>query len=373
MKRIISLSLIWIFATSSMLGQSQLLPHSKLAKGCFRDSTLTYSGNGDISAKRVFHTNQSGLLESEYFYKWRGSAWVEDGIVRFVYDRRGNVIEIMKERTGQYDCSLGEYSVFTFDKFNRMTSNTYHRGSGQYWEKENETSYTYDSIGRIAESVLRMWNEDLTIFKTVHTYDSVGKEVYSLGQKWNGSVWEVSRQRIFEYDRFRNKVEELVQNWHDGAWKNSSKTQFSYDANGNQIEEIEFNWSMNQWRHFLRVITTYDNHNNPYIQLRQNWGNNGWKTMWDVHRYFNCSPLEKFGAGSNQSLKIWPNPTSGELNVSLDGIEQPLWVTVMAMNGQRVLQQSFTSTMNTEALEAGSYVIEVMTGSTIHRAQFVKK
>jgi|GEM_PF-3389515 len=373
MKKILSLSVIWIFATSSVFGQSQLLPHSKLAEGCFRDSTLTYTGNGDISAKRVFHTNQSGLLESEYFYQWKGGTWVAEGLTTFVYDQKGNVIEIMKERPSLYDCSQGEYAVFTYDKLNRMNSNTYHRGSSQYWEKENETSYTYDSIGRIAESVLRMWNEDLIIGKKVHAYDSVGNEASWIWQKWNGSGWELSAQQIFEYDSLSNKVEELVQELRDGVWKNDSKKQFSYDANGNQIEKVEFNWIMNEWRPFLRVITTHDNHNNPYKQLHQDWNNNTWTTVWDVHRYFNCIPFGKAGSGDNRSLKIWPNPSSGELNVSLDGIEQPLWVTVMAMNGQRVLQQSFTSTMNTEALEAGSYVIEVMTGSTIHRAQFVKK
>lgn len=361
---------IWVLTSASVYGQGMPVPPTKLAKGCFRDSTITYDGKGNLSAKRLFLHNDKGFLEVEFFYRWRGGTWWEDGITTFGYDRRGNVIEIIKERTSQYDCSLGEYSIFSYDKLNRMTSNTFHRGNGQYWEKEKEATYTHDSTGNVVESVLRMWREDLTIVKMAHTYDSVGNETHSIGLKRIGNDWENSSQKSVIYDRGGNKVEEISQVWRDGTWNNYSRNQYLYDWNGNQIEEVQLTWSMGDWKNLGRLVTTYDLHGNANRVLHHSWNGSDWYVQFDVQRHYGCMP---FGKSGYRELKLWPNPSVGELNIRVEGKYQPSSVTVIAMNGQRMLQQPFTPKLNVETLATGSYIVEVVAGSNIHRAQFIKK
>ena len=369
MKKTFSLAFIWILTNVLAYGQMPV-PLTKLTKGCFRDSTLTYDGKGNLSAKRLFLHNELGHLQREVLYLWRSGNWQEDKVSNYKYDRLGNMIEILVEKSSLSVCTQSERSVFGYDDLNRLITNAYYKGYGNYWEAEEDVSYSYDATGNIKETLRIFHYDNSNKYKTLHTYDSVGHEIYSLSMKLIGNDWRKIGQKTFYYDNDGRNTAEVTQTLDDSDFKYASKFHYVYDTKGNQIEKIELTWTMGAWKNLSRTMTSYDSHGNAHKVIHSYWNSDKWIVRSDVHRHYNCRSL---GKGENMRLELWPNPSLGELNISVYGIEQPLWVTVIAMNGQRVLQQSFTSKLNVETLEAGSYIIEVMTGSTIHRAQFVKK
>lgn len=73
-------------------------------------------------------------------------------------------------------------------------------------------------------------------------------------------------------------------------------------------------------------------------------------------------------------LIIYPNPTTGILNLNTTyGFEKAIY-TVFDMTGRRVLNSAFTSnTINVADLSAGYYILRVMDGNKIKTQKFIKK
>ena len=77
----------------------------------------------------------------------------------------------------------------------------------------------------------------------------------------------------------------------------------------------------------------------------------------------------------NQSLLIYPNPTSDLLQIQVDNQQNIADITIFTASGRRSLyQKGFTSSVSVMSLPAGVYVLEVKTlsGQTL-RQRFVKQ
>lgn len=78
------------------------------------------------------------------------------------------------------------------------------------------------------------------------------------------------------------------------------------------------------------------------------------------------------------AVELWPNPTSGELTVSIDG-GRPVSITVLDVVGRTVLREMHVDAVGNKAqislekLPAGTYTVQVGTDSGIYNKQIIKR
>lgn len=73
-------------------------------------------------------------------------------------------------------------------------------------------------------------------------------------------------------------------------------------------------------------------------------------------------------------LIIYPNPTKGDLNLTTIDSFQNAFYTVFDINGRRVMNASLTdTTIDVSALQAGSYILRVVSGQSIKTQKFIKQ
>lgn len=79
---------------------------------------------------------------------------------------------------------------------------------------------------------------------------------------------------------------------------------------------------------------------------------------------------------NNFTISLFPNPTEGQLNVWIDGMNNKAQVKVYDIMGKLVMQQVTVNTLtqlNVSKLSAGVYIVNVNDGQQSKSAKFVKK
>ena len=71
------------------------------------------------------------------------------------------------------------------------------------------------------------------------------------------------------------------------------------------------------------------------------------------------------------SSDIYPNPATGQLNIKIEG-EAPESISVMDINGNRVMQTKFANQLDVSTLARGVYFVELSSGTALSRTRFVK-
>lgn len=72
------------------------------------------------------------------------------------------------------------------------------------------------------------------------------------------------------------------------------------------------------------------------------------------------------------SFSIVPNPVDSILNIHLETAAAIKTVTVYDVNGRRVLQSNYASSIDVSALQTGMYIVQVETDTAIRTKKFIK-
>jgi hypothetical protein len=96
----------------------------------------------------------------------------------------------------------------------------------------------------------------------------------------------------------------------------------------------------------------------------------------DVDGNYRYSPIVQVQISLIVPYGLYPNPTKGRLYLSLNGNQTIVEVTVMDMNGRRVLRKVHNPTTGMEIdvnhLPNGSYFISVQRSGIVWSGKFVK-
>ena len=89
-------------------------------------------------------------------------------------------------------------------------------------------------------------------------------------------------------------------------------------------------------------------------------------------------PLQGIEQANEASVSLWPNPTTGEVTVSVDGA-RPVSVTVLDVVGRTVLRETHVDAVGDKAkislekLPAGTYTVQVGTDSGVYNQRIIKR
>lgn len=329
-----------------------------------------------------FYYNNENLLES-YHVTTGIEGEQEEFIDSLFYDERGNVIRVNSYQYYNNQWIFPCYIEYTYDDKDNRTSRTNYNDFGSGHEIQGVYTYIYE------DNVLTRYEMTLggmLLMRGTYTYNAQGL--------------------------LDELVEETYSSWMY-TWENSSKTKHTYDANGNETKTEYFYWDYS-WVPELVTTRIFDENNNCTIREQSyngtvtdrvsyaydtdysindclmpyhpepayTWdefhGNKpigfGWEAANDGGQLvYVCDYIFQYGELDNavsanyarpEMAVIFPNPTDGELNISLDGLKR---VEILDVNGKLVMQSEANGKMlkmNVPGLASGLYFIKSYNGMT---------
>lgn len=223
------------------------------------------------------------------------------------------------------------------------------------------------------------------------TYNSNGllvQEFFELNDSWPNRAWvNSSKTEYFYSENANNLVKINYYYWEDGIWSLENHTDMSYDAAGNCLSRLYYSGTILS----DRAVYQYDLatpigsvimpvHPEPFyrefVQFKNRPLSYSWETVDDNGNLiyicdfnFNYIPLNPIGLGSmlsDNGLRVFPNPATGNFSLGLEGQQR---IEMFDVNGNKVKQlqvsSNFTS-IDIHDLPAGLYLLKVFDGKSWH-------
>ena len=371
------------------------------------------------------YDNQNNLLEVIYSY-WEDDQWEDTEKDHYTYDAQNNVIEILYSYWDGYWENVFKES-YSYNNQNKVTELLFSSWEDNQWVPEGKATYSYFEENRKVEIIFQWWegtwvNEEKVIATfdlqenlleaiyqewdypaqwisyskenfTYNTFNSITQELY---QYWDEDLnkWENYERIVYTYDTQNNLLEWVAQDWWD-EWINIQKNSYTYDAQNNRTTETmqEWDFDLSKWENLEKGNYTYDKNDNATSGFCERWENNTWtpgggslnvyynnmQSVIDDKGYRFTASYVKPGDLSipenpqKNTIKVYPNPTTGELTITnyvlgigtLSEVEVEIYdVFGKKLSSNHLITSSSNHQINISHLPAGIYFLRV-DGQTI--------
>ena len=352
--------------------------HTAIAQDYFLNRFYSDDGVDQIQ----FYYNADNLLESYHSVSNAGGE-IDDLIDSLYYDERGNIIRIDFFQYYENEWIFPSYVTYTYDDNNHRLTRTNYNDWGSGFELQGIYTYNYD--GDLLTSY-EMTLGGTLLMRGTYTYDANGLLLQCLEEyndAWGGTGWSNSALVTYTYDASGNCTNEESSYWENG-WVPDSSIDRLFDANGNcKQREKRTNGQVVD-----RVSYAYDdacsiNHvlmpyhpepNYTWDQFANRPHSYAWETANDggqliyvcdyIFEYGSFEGVPQHEAPVTDMLSIYPNPTQGEMTISLEGVRR---YEIIDMNGQTVMQgqaRGKRHTIDVSDLASGLYLVKAYNGQS---------
>lgn len=317
-------------------------------------------------------------------------------------DQTGAQLPNLYRELGTYDAN-GNFTVELYQDWNSSTGK---------WDDSYVSYYGYDANNNIISD--SSYDHDLgqPDVKGTYTYDVNGNLISSTYYEWNGSSWVGSYASHYQYDGNNRPVLEIYQSFNNGGWNDVSKDSNTYTGSNTIYttkSQIIWDYNTSKWVNYSMETRTFNTNNTPATQLISNWvvSTNQWepwkmlehtynqngdiaetkeypyaggvklnnytqKTAYYYEIYFDVSVKNK---EPNNTINIYPNPTTTNINIVLD-VQKEADISLVNIAGQtvRMLHIANTATkavMNVDGLPSGNYLLNVQTADAAPTRQTI--
>ena len=329
-----------------------------------------------------FYYNADNLLESYHSVSNAGGE-IDDLIDSLYYDEHGNIIRIDFFQYYDNEWIFPSYITYTYDDNNHRITRTNYNDWGSGFELQGIYTYSYD--GDLLTSY-EMTLGGMLLMRGTYTYDANGHCTQCLEEyndAWGGTGWSNSALTTYTYDEAGNCTNETYSYWQNG-WVPDSSIDRVFDAYGNcKQREKHSNGQVAD-----RVTYSYDEactinhvlmpyHSEPNYTwdqfanrpLRYAWetANDGGQLVYVCDYIFEYGDFEgvpQHEAPIADKMVVYPNPTQGEMTLSLEGLRR---YEINDMNGKNVLQGQANGkrhTIDVSTLASGLYLVKAYNGQS---------
>ena len=349
-----------------------------MAQDYFLDRFYSDDGVDQIQ----FYYNADNLLESYHSISNTGGE-IDDLIDSLYYDERGNVIRINFFQYFDNEWIYPSYITYTYDDNNHRLTRTNYNDWGSGFELQGIYTYSYE--GDLLTSY-EMTLGGMLLMRGTYTYDTDGHCTQCLEEyndAWGGTGWSNSALTTYTYDEAGNCTNETYSYWQNG-WVPDSSIDRIFDASGNckQREKHSNGQVADRVTYFYDEACTIDHVLMPYHpEPNYTWDpfanrplSYSWETANDGGQLiYVCDYIFEYGAFEGvpqheapiaDMLIVYPNPTQGELTLSLEGLRR---YEIIDMNGKTVLQGQANGkrhTIDVSTLASGMYLVKAYNGQS---------
>ena len=329
-----------------------------------------------------FYYNADNLLESYHSVSNSGGE-IDDLIDSLYYDERGNVIRIDFFQYYNNEWIFPSYITYTYDDNNHRITRTNYNDWGSGFELQGIYTYSYD--GDLPTSY-EMTLGGTLLMRGTYSYDGNGlctQLLEEYNDAWGGTGWSNSALTTYTYDEAGNCTNETYSYWQNG-WVPDSSIDRLFDANGNCIQREKHTNGLIVDRksyvydeactidHVLMPYHpepnyTWDQFANRPLGYAWEAANDGGQLVYVCDYIFEYGDFEgvpQHEAPIADMMVVYPNPTQGELTLSLEGLRR---YEIIDMNWKTVMQGQANGkqhTIDVSTLASGLYLVKAYNGQS---------
>ncbi|MGV3538899.1 MAG: T9SS type A sorting domain-containing protein [Rufibacter sp.] len=360
--------------------------------GKIKEFVMTDVSGGVVLEKETYQYNAAGEVIEYLAYERVGNALVvQDGTKILETFTSGRLTEVVEQMWNTSSAAGGwvneEKTVYTYNAAGVKLDEIDSSWNGDNWEAEEKRVYEYATAGQPATTILLQemvggaWVDSERMINL--TWDSRAPEGglanYTLQEK-DGSNWVNSERQTMTFGANGSYVL-ITESYDAGQWVQAGKLTLEYDSHQNmtlfKIESPEGQGvSINA---AVKSIITYNSNGNMTEIVNQEWdedsGTAGGFVNEDRYVFSNFQSVLSAKEDLQVDLRVYPNPTDGQLVVNLKN-KAGVTVELVSLTGEvlfkKPLEAGSAQQINLSALPAGNYIMRVYSKSGVHTQKIVK-
>ncbi|MFB6343539.1 T9SS type A sorting domain-containing protein [Saccharicrinis sp. FJH62] len=342
-------------------------------------SIVEYEEDGDVlepyCRTEYFYENESIYPVYEIDYDWSGS-WDENSKTESTWDDKGNLTEEIR-----YDF----------------------QSSDGTWIKDSKWVYEYDDNGNwIRETDYDWYDEWIFNWKCENSYDSNNQRIQYNSFGWNDedSIWYNSYQYLYAFNENGNMTSVLSAHWsHESEqFVPYDKNEYVYDSNYNMLSHSysEYEKSTGTWLvllrseyestagiSFLNIALPFETEfefsgkfeSAPQTETNYIDEEGNFEPYTKLNYYYSELGSTGLHSVNEPDIIVCPNPASDIIRIILPEDFHVLTVRIMDLHGQyvKLLNPEILNRIDLPGLEAGYYLIELITNEANYFCKFIKE
>jgi hypothetical protein len=207
-----------------------------------------------------------------------------------------------------------------------------------------------------------------------------------LNQIWKNENWAIDCKHTFIYDSHNNLLTDLTEAWQDECWKDREKYTYTYDAQNNKLTKLNQLFYENGSTDMKNMWTYDENNNSTLVELWGRSSGENWRpaiSSLTILYYNNMQSNVEYGFSHKvtagyvkvpkpldivetlhaTSLQVYPNPTTGELQITNDelGINNVEIFDIFGRKLNHLITSSSNHLINISHLPSGVYIVKIGT------------
>lgn len=340
------------------------------------------------SWKSRYEYNEDGQITLETYYKRSNGDWQEKTKYWKTFDSNGNEIEEFVERFYNNVWQNNVLYSYTYDDNNQLIHHLWQVWEDDAWVNWWQITYEYENnniilaFGESWDTGLMDWvNNGKVEFEYAYfPTDPILNIEKRTRFRWFINAWIEVEIITEEYDINEKLISIYLNKQVSGVWIDFERTLFDYDDNDNLVQQTKEIWSLinDDWGEATKwnwSYTEFDLPDNLLIKTRDEdtgkWSN-------DTREFYYYEPIVglEMVENTNMEIELYPNPTTGLLNFSLEKPQQTnAFVQLFNGQGQILFQQDF-KTFDSQILDlsdfnSGTYLFQVVCGDANHFQEII--
>ena len=306
------------------------------------DKTWWKNLNSWVNTKNTKYNYQNNNLKTEILQQWRPNTneWRNKSKFYFEYDSYDR--ELLKIRytwsSNKWKSRERDTTIYESDDL-IITINQAKKGNNDTWINNKKTLKQFkDSV--LLKETIQVWENEKwrNDHETTYTYDSLGRIQTIIQQSWEQSRHKLINAYSSEYIYENNSADYIILNksWHSFKWHNINKKEFIFIPNKNLIKSYSYyKWDSNY---------------------------NYWKNISKKVNFYSAATLiDGISPVINEEINIFPNPTSDYFQITEKHLNANDIIEIYSLNGNLVLHQKIgAGNINIKSLNKGIYFIKII-------------
>lgn len=308
------------------------------------------------------------------------------------FDKNGNAQSYYFEKwntsTSKFD--KDSYEKSTYNSLNYSTSYSYSSwdvATQKYLLSNFDSLYVFDAKGNPLQAAnFDVENgEIIPNKKSIRTFDAQNRDLTWVDLLWSGSAWENSHKSTYTYNTVGNVEESIATEWEwmiaKKEWQLYAKSTYNVNDADKTVKYLYQKWNVannnfeneSNWEEKVDANTEC-----PIYAKYSNWDKSANDFYLSQNRIYFCSGniLATNNIENKDLFSISPNPVFDILNLSLENVTDVNYTfTIFDSKGNLIQKNDFDSNnvqINVQKLSAGVYFLQLKNQQNVTTKKFVK-
>ena len=352
--------------------------------------TESWGGNpGDWQNlnKNIYSYDSNGYMTNDLTLKWDIPSSTMQNLKQnnYVNNPDGTVSQMITQSWDNVSGSWGnsaKYS-YTYNSSNNVQSLLEESWITGNWQNESMTTYTYTD-NHLTNSIKQIWYVQSLSWHNYnqlnYTYDINGNVTIMTSQYYYNDIWANSTRNSYTYNTQNQVLINYENAWSNGGWWSSRKYVNSY-ASGILYNTLSYSYTVPSQFQMLIGQNNYTNNSNGTVSqlVSQTWTATSSSTGYYTNSRrltYNYDPELAITDFENQnSVTIYPNPTTDIVNVKTNDNHTGLPYSIIDQSGRLVLTGKLNkeeTAIDITQLTKGVYLLQTQ-NHQIKTVKLIKK